>query len=1116
MSLTTCITRAGKIIDRAAEDHIRGRYDLHLKDKVPELEAARLAVRDYIDSLMTERAELTEQVVEQGGTLPDYTAPVIKEKPPEPTKEEPQSDWGKSNKLVSQDRASEIRAKLLEHSKRLKSGIDPEDFKLAAELATFHIEAGARKFAEFTTAMVRDLGEWVRPHLTALYEDARKAVPDELAADMTSPETDEPVGVSLSFKSTIQEPAAAPVEPLVPPGGGGVQTPPPPPRTPPDNPYDKAFEALGEKDKTLLTKAKRAMKRQFMPGGLLPKSAFELKIDRDNKFNELDEFDVALRLSRFDKVVKDTYGRKLTDAEQEQINDALGQAVPDPSLPEAIRSEIVQMRMVIKGLSREYQSVLSRQIDELSTAGQGEQAAAKIDLLEIITNNLDTYVHRSYRAFDDPGWPKKVPREVVDRATAYLEQRYQEEGITDDVRSQVARTMKAILEEGTAYESIEGFIKESKLGAKDLSVLKQRKQIAPEIRDLLGEYKDIKINYSKTVTKMSRLVFNQVFLDQMRETGMSEGWLFTKNNTPLDENVTEIAADSSEVYAPLNGLYATAEVHQALRDALGKENMGDIMRTVIRLNGMVKFGKTVLSPTTAMRNWYSASFFALANGHFDFKQIRKSVAGFKEYFTHLGSDKQIAYLRNLKKLGVVYDNPFPGEMIDLLKDAQVDRMLADNKAFSGAKKAIGYAQKYYQFGDDFWKIMGFENEKALLMKHYNMPESAAEIEAAERIRNTYPTYSMTGRFIQHLRRFPLAGTFVSFPAEIIRTSYHILRYLKKDMAEAPAMGYRKAVGLSIASGAVYAIQAITMALMGVDDDEEEAFRLISAPWQQNANLVAVGRDEKGQMQFLDTSFLDPYAYWKRPINATLRGQPIKDAVTQVAQEAFTPFFGRDIAFGGIWEIFNNKKASGGKVFNPEAPVLDQSIKIAEHLRKTIQPGAASNMERTFKALRGDSSSSGKPFDLKEELWAIAGWRISTLNPRTAIFYRTFEFGDQKRNASKILYDVAKNPNKVTDDELLSAYESSERARARAYSEMSKISNAARVTGLSSHDLRNVMRDSGITKRDVRHILDGTVPPWSPSDASLRNAKKKANVLFEDGVADEFTRRWRFLRKASRD
>jgi len=53
------------------------------------------------------------------------------------------------------------------------SEFDSEFFEAGAELAVFHLEAGARAFADYSRAMVEDLGAKVRPYLRGLYEGAR-------------------------------------------------------------------------------------------------------------------------------------------------------------------------------------------------------------------------------------------------------------------------------------------------------------------------------------------------------------------------------------------------------------------------------------------------------------------------------------------------------------------------------------------------------------------------------------------------------------------------------------------------------------------------------------------------------------------------------------------------------------------------------------------------------------------------------------------------------------------------------------------------------------------------------------------------------------------------------
>jgi hypothetical protein len=91
--------------------------------------------------------------------------------------------YGASNKLVSTDRAAELRAKLKAklNGSQLNSGIDPEILAMGTELAVFHIEAGVRKFADFAKTMAEDLGqplEKVRPYLRSWFNGARDMMED--------------------------------------------------------------------------------------------------------------------------------------------------------------------------------------------------------------------------------------------------------------------------------------------------------------------------------------------------------------------------------------------------------------------------------------------------------------------------------------------------------------------------------------------------------------------------------------------------------------------------------------------------------------------------------------------------------------------------------------------------------------------------------------------------------------------------------------------------------------------------------------------------------------------------------------------------------------------------
>ncbi len=290
---------------------------------------------------------------------------------------------------------------------------------------------------------------------------------------------------------------------------------------------------------------------------------------------------------------------------------------------------------------------------------------------------------------------------------------------------------------------------------------------------------------------------------------------------------------------------------------------------VVRINSQVKYGKTVLSPTTAMRNVMSSVFSVIANGHWDVVgNFSKASEVFKSQVLRRSNEDAAAYLKKLTELGVVNDSIHVGELKAWAKDGHIEEYLGNktdhvwlNRIKGGLKKANDTATGFYRFGDDFWKIIGFENEKKHLMEA-GMTDAEAMVEAAERVQNLYPTYSRVGARIKWLSRFPISGTFVSFPAEIIRTGVNQIRQiqadLKSDNPKIRAMGHRRIAGMIAAHSATFALAAISKAALGVSDDEEQALRDMAAPWHKNSTFLWAGRDKNGNLRYFDLTFLDLY------------------------------------------------------------------------------------------------------------------------------------------------------------------------------------------------------------------------------------------------------------------
>jgi hypothetical protein len=875
---------------------------------------------------------------------------------------------------------------------------------------------------------------------------------------------------------------------------------------------------------------KRWARRQFTKEGLLNSEVFERKLAMDGLLN-VGELDIEAMVFDFEKDVEAAYGvpyRKIPASELAKIKQFL--AGEDVVIHKRLEKQIKHMRDFLDRSSSRMQDAFSDLMDigieklsekaqesanlYLATNGASGSLPASLQGLLELTQTLETnkgkYLHRSYQAFDDPDWKDKALRnkKLISNAEGYIQEqnpKLSEEEVTGAVR--------AILQSAKENGNFASFIQNgAKVGSKDVSILKKRKDVPVEIRELLGEYQDPKVAFIRSAAKMSNYLAGHYFLTSVYRHGL-DTYLHRRPTGVFD---TKVAAKGNASMNPLDGLYATEDFVQGMEDAAGRSDSSAFMKKIMGLNSMVKYGKTVLSPTTQFRNFMSAAMFTVMNGHFDWSHMSKAFRATRsDLFTN--EQEWRNYIRGLVGLGVLHNNPRSEELREAIKDVtDADFYVSGKVNWRPTMKVI---QKLYQAGDDFWKIIAFENEKQLMIKHQNMTEEQASKAAAYRVRNGYPTYSMVPRGIQHVRRWILIGTFVSFPWEIARTTKNQIEFIRSDWnAGYKQQAVRRAAGMAITAASAYAISEMTMLMMGIDDDDDEAIRNLAPEWQRNAQLAYLGYDDDGMPIFLDLSHLDPYTYLKKPITALFNGNTddFSKRILDSMKEILDPFIGVDIAAGTIGDILYNKKDTGGPVYNTEDTLWRQAGDILSHLKK-LAPGVVTNIERTVLAISGDSSRSGKQYTLRDEALAWVGFRLTTLNVPQSMIYRGLEFNDRRRDAVSILSRSAGAQNKVSEDELKDAFDSMHSGYQAAFRDMTRLAASAQKLGIQKPELLSIIRASGIGERDANFIVSGRIPSWFPSSQFVLRAKKRAffstpNADDRQEVVRTFNDRIRFIKK----
>ena len=609
---------------------------------------------------------------------------------------------------------------------------------------------------------------------------------------------------------------------------------------------------------------------------------------------------------------------------------------------------------------------------------------------------LGVYLTRSYRKYDTKDWVTKIPEDVRNRAFQFLKANNRvtefdaagnptERELTDEevdgLISYIATNMDPVMEGLNAANT----------GRVKVDILKSRKVIPEEIRDLMGEYKDPVVNFSKTIAKMSTLITTHETLTQIRDENM--GKIFF--DKPTGEYFTPVAGKDAKFLQPLAGLYTTPEIADAFKQVqttLDGEDFNMLtLRALAAINGFAKVGKTALSPASWVRNIIGGHIIMIKDGHlFGGKGYAKGWKSALGYFLDKSKDDAEfqAYMRELIELGIIGEGVSAGEFKAIVQAAsKSDNPIDYIKNDSKLGRFVQGVKGFYSAQDDIFRIWAYENEKERLRKRKeNMTEEEIKEEAARKARATYPTYSELPEVVRQLAKFIPISSFPAFSAELIRTTKNSIKIGLEELKD-PDM---RDVGAMRLTGVVYAIgfgaiiSGASQMIAGVDDEEEKAIKRFMPEWSRNSNLVFLGRDENDLPMYVDLGFSDPYSYFRKPFVALSGDNKLSDRFKEAGREVLAPFIAPEIFLSAI--IKGNKKVN-------ESDDLEEVFgKYAGPVYEALEPGAIASARRIFKGATGEVDNFGQKYDLTlESLAFITGQRMKSLDVPVSLGFKGRDF-----------------------------------------------------------------------------------------------------------------------------
>ena len=619
------------------------------------------------------------------------------------------------------------------------------------------------------------------------------------------------------------------------------------------------------------------------------------------------------------------------------------------------------------------------------------------------------------------------------------------------------------------------------------------------------------------------------------------------------------------VVNPMQGLYTSKAIAEALGDSqkafkflFDADSQNFAVRgfnfmyrnLLLAPKGLAQIAKTILSPVTHFRNFFSATGFSAANGVMvdmvtNPKQTAKAFAdAFGPLQVGTRSEAANARYRELLRLGVVNSQVQLGDIKNLLKDVRfgenidLDKPLGSmmSKLFGigkrGAKKGMKFAEDLYTAEDDFFKIANFAIERNRLKTAFTkagreFTDQLLDEEAANIVRNTVPNYAYVSDTVRLLRRLPL-GTFMSFPSEILRTTTNIAQRAIKEIKD-PALrtiGFKRLFGLTtVLAAAPYGVQKGFQALYDVTNEELDALKRYLPEWSKNSTILPIRDEDSGELKYVDFSHGNAYDTAIRPIQTLLNNiqQGITDeevlmkgvlqGMGEAAGELASPFISEAIYSQAISDLFlrEGRTRDGRQIFTDTQLRTEPGTAIRnsiEHVAESLIPFSYPTLTRVYQAATDKPSKRGEFFELPDELTGFIGYRQVKVDPIKSMGFKLAGYQKGIREARSLFTggeeSVLKGGPKTVND-VISRFVAANKAKFLVQKELKKDIEAAEILGSDDFDLRNEFKERQLLK-DFNRLNNDIFDPYIPSQNIRREFRQLSERIgienpYEEALLD---------------
>ena len=683
------------------------------------------------------------------------------------------------------------------------------------------------------------------------------------------------------------------------------------------------------------------------------------------------------------------------------------------------------------------------------------------------------------------------------------------------------------------------------------------------IKNLLGQQNNLKSSVMTTVSSMVTQSTNKMLFDRLAKELQKSGILFRSEeaakragiaNPAIVSGAKGIGTMKTLLQSQKNPLYGAPDLVEAITSSKGILDgwlQHGIYKNALQLKAGAQYGKTVLSPETQVRNFYSAMMFPLARGVLGGRaSATDAIAMVADDIFNAGKGNAQAELRLLNsidegiKYGVLDENIVASELQAVLREVRKNSF--DNveglAKFLQKNPFTEKAARLYAGGDNVWKWYTYNWYKSFtkdLFKNdigkarqwfkeiagrdlLDTTLSGQKVDIKEAIRqaaawytrNTIPTYSKVPKAIIAGRRTPF-GNFVAFPAEMTRTTSNNLFISMKEAAssnpELRAMGIRGLLGLyTVLGGLTMGVKGIYGQFTELDEEDMELYKQFFAPeYQRNDNILALTKPDKGKFKAVSLGDFMPQSAVTEPIEAFFAKKREKEILKEnlnfgdYANIIFgkggpfrtflEPYVSQPIGFQPFFEVISGRKKTGGRIWSDSDTDWKKFTKSLKHIGDVIEPGLISTSQKIRDALTRQPSAYGT---IKESsdvaIGATSGlkpYNIDIVSDLDRIITDYSKIRREVYTAEKFYtpLDIRARTGQVLVDEFIDV----QREAFRLQKEIYEAIQAAKKFDLDEYDIRQKFKErKGISLKTINSLLNGEFVPVTFSEPRFEKKIKK--------------------------